>query len=720
MRTTDALAALALVIASAFLPACSCGSTPGEAPECVGGTDLDGDHYGPGCPAGADCNDSDPTLHDNCCAVGIYEGCPCDPAIDTAPVPCFDGPAALAGTGACVKGTRTCNATTSTWNLCLGQVLPSDEVCNTTDDDCDNATDEGVMSACGNCLPGCDGAGVDTDPFPCTAMNPSIECDGVGVNPMGDIVLDSSTIENHFLWIANDHDGTVTKLDTRTGAEVGRYASVTHARVVNHTGRNFPLYSDGTAGGGYATNRPSRTAVDFYGDVWVANRAPGAQPSITKIWNATADCVDANTNGVIETSRDVDGDNRINPANPAEFFGEADECIAMTVVVGNQGDANYWQARALAIDAGMGDPGQRNPGNVWVGMFSEQAFYQIDGNTGALLQRVPQTGSFATALGVNISPYGAAIDGMGRLWAPGSCCGAVYLARIDTGSNPAPLSYVMQQSAGGSYGIAVDLQNRVWLGGYPTNDVFRYDPTANTWTSVPLAGLTPGWAVRGIGLDTRGNIWGALHTNPSFTGSRLVRINADTATATGVWDIPGQNVPVGAGVDFDGDVWAVNQSSSTASRLHIDQATGEPAAHPLTGNTVDTFPVGQNPYTYSDFTGLGLRTVTRSQGEYIVPIQGCANGRAAKWVRVTWTQTTPPGTRVEVYARSGDDLLTLDQQPLFGPWTMSPAELQQPPGPVPDGKYLLLILRLISDDRESTPIVHSYNVQWSCDDAPPM
>ena len=36
------------------------------------------------------------------------------------------------------------------------------------------------------------------------------------------------------------------------------------------------------------------------------------------------------------------------------------------------------------------------------------------------------------------------------------------------------------------------------------------------------------------------------------------------------------------------------------------------------------------------------------------------------------------------------------------------------------GKNLLLILRVISDDRESTPIVHSYNVQWSCDDAPPM
>jgi streptogramin lyase len=716
MRITDAIVALAFVACGALVPACSCGATPGDAPECLGGTDLDGDHYGPNCPGGPDCNDHDPAIHNDCCSAGIFEGCPCDPAIDTTSVPCFDGPPALAGVGSCTKGLRECNTTTSTWGLCVGQIVPSDEVCNAADDDCDNSTDEGVMSTCGNCLPGCSVSGVDTDPFPCMEQNPAIHCDGVGVNPMGDIIIDSSTIENHFLWIANDHDGTVSKLDTRTGYEVGRYPTVTHARVVNHTGRNFPLYNDGTAGNQYALNRPSRTAVDFYGDVWVANRAPDQQPSITKIFNAPVDCIDANSNGMIETSHDVDGDHRIDPANPAEFFGETDECIAMTVVVG---DVNSWQARALAIDAGMRVEGQRNPGNVWVGMFTEQAFYQIDGTTGAILQRVPQTGTLQDVLGVAINPYGAAIDGMGRLWAPSTCCGAVTLARIDTGVNPSTIGRSTLTSPGGSYGIAVDLMNRVWLGGYPVNSAFRYDPATDTWAtaSIPMA---PGWGVRGVGLDTRGNIWGALHiTSPAFSASRLVRIDANTATATGMWDMPGQEVPVGAGVDFDGDVWAVNQSSSTASRLHIDQITGEPAPHPTTGNTVDSFPVGQNPYTYSDFTGLGLRTVTNPSGDYIVPIQGCTSGRPAHWVNVSWTQTTPPGTHVQVYVRAGNDLATLDQQPQFGPWTVSPADLQLPPGPVPDSKYLLLTIRLLSDDRESTPIVHSYNVQWSCDDAPP-
>lgn len=647
------------------------------------------------------------------CATAPTQGCACDPATQTV-VSCFDGPAEASDTLPCMKGTRTCDPATSQWGACEGQVLPLAEVCNTTDDDCDGTADDGVMSTCGNCLPGCDDSGVDTDPFPCPPQNDMIECDGIGVDPQGDIVLDSTTIENHFLWIANDHEGTVTKIDTRTGAEVGRYASVTHARVVDHTGRPFPGWNEGTAGGGYSFNRPSRTAVDFYGDVWVANRAENRQPTITKIWNDTSDCVDSNGNG-LQTSRDVNGDRRIDPNDPAEFFGEADECIAMTVVVG---DVNSWQARALAIDAGQAVPGQPNPGNVWVGMFTEQAFYQINGTTGALMQRVPQTGTFQAALGVPVNPYGAAIDGQGRLWAPSTCCGSVHLLRIDTGMTPAPLSYVQQPSPGGSYGIAVDLMDRVWLGGYPANSAFRYDPAANQWTNAAIP-MAVGWGVRGVGLDTHGNIWGALHTYPGGTGSRLVRIDANTAVATGVWDIPGQHVPVGAGVDFDGDVWLINQTTSTASRLHIDQTTLAPAPHPATGNQIDTFPTGLHPYTYSDFTGLGLRTVTNPQGDYVVPIQACANGRPAHWVDVSWTATTPPGTRVEVYVRSGNDLATLGQQPLFGAWLASPANLQAPPGPVPDGRYLLLTLRLISDDRESTPIVHSYNVQWSCDDAPP-
>jgi len=49
------------------------------------------------------------------------------------------------------------------------------------------------------------------------------------LDPAGPIRLDSTSTEAFFAWIANTLEGTVSKLDTRTGAEVARYPSVTSA-----------------------------------------------------------------------------------------------------------------------------------------------------------------------------------------------------------------------------------------------------------------------------------------------------------------------------------------------------------------------------------------------------------------------------------------------------------------------------------------------------------
>ena len=313
------------------LGGCNCGGTAsdddgGVVPTCEGiGTDRDGDDYGDGCPAGPDCNDFDPELTTNCpdanCSEGAYQGCPCDPAVDTT-VSCYDGPPETAGTLPCLKGNRSCDPLTSTWSACGGQVLPEIEVCDLEDTDCDGDVDENVQSECGNCIQDCQEAGVDVEPLPMPEDDPDIGGEGVGLDPNGDLILDSNTYSSNYLSIANDPEGTVSKIDTTTGCEVARYASVSHEVLINSTGGaagTVPAWN--TSYG----NRPSRTAIDFHKDVWVANRAPSAQASITKIMNVIEDCVERNATAGTQTSSDVSGNCHIDINDPAEFFAVATE-----------------------------------------------------------------------------------------------------------------------------------------------------------------------------------------------------------------------------------------------------------------------------------------------------------------------------------------------------------------------------------------------------------
>jgi len=684
---------------------------------CVGGIDLDGDGYGPGCPAGPDCDDANPLIH---------PGAP--------------------------------------------------ELCNGLDDNCNAEVDEGVLTACGNCSTACSTDSIGAGPFPMPEDSSFVDADGVGLDANGDLVLDQSSADGNYIWIANENDwgrGSVSKVDSASMMETARYWTVTcdsnpatpECDDVDDVdpgfgvGYNIPFGS--TLINPLQNNRPSRTAMDYNGDVWVANRAFGLQASVTKIANDESDCIDRNGNNRIDTSRDLNGDGFIttdcdgngvpddintvctllNLTEP-EFLGLDDECVLFTTNVGVNNDV----ARAITLDGG--DPYSGGAGNAWVPLHMRtngNILLKIDGASGEIFggwQMPPE-----------MNAYGAAVDGHGILWMTDYPWDAVYLLYFDTNTETMgsliPNGYwndpLCQDVAGNGsrtanhYGMGLDSENNVWLGGWNCGAVFRYRPDRTSFSTLSQGSWTRvrfgmGY-MRGIAADKR-EVGGIQHHNfiwsavNSYGGLGYVArvpqwiLDGDYDCASlpecDTFPLTGDGV-IGCGVAFDGNIWGISHSGSHATRLLVD-ANGDVLNDPPYRNTTDIYDltddavqVGTNPYTYSDFTGFGLKTFTRPRGTYRYIMEGCAAPSESNWRFVEWNSTEPAGTSILVRVRTSENGVTWGDW--FGPWDQSPATLFEPPGPLilNPALYLQVEFELSTQDSAETPILHDFDIIWQCD-----
>jgi outer membrane protein assembly factor BamB len=561
------------------------------------------------------------------------------------------------------------------------------ETCDARDEDCDGETDEQLLSECGDCRPGCRLLHL---PEPGTMWMPTEEnSDAVVVDgPSGPLELSSTTRQRFDAWIANFVEGAVTKLDTRTGVQLARYDSVLEGDDNGAEPVDVECDHDGKREGG---NCPARTAVDFSGAVYVANRAFGNQGTVTKIAGFEDDCVDRDGDGEIDTSSDVNGNGQIDRFAPGEYLGQRDECLLWTRNVGG----NNSVPRALAVAAN---------GNVWVGLYGESRVLELDPSTGDTLRSVPVPG---------FKPYGAAIDGRGGLWITQSLTGQIL--RIDVAKGTAGQALTApgpQSGCPSSYGIAVDASDRVWVAGFTCPFAFRYDQDVDAWFSVPLpdSGVT-----RGIAADDQGLIytasshdWLRINLESSFgfleASDPITRLSVftDEGEMKRVLDLRGRGA-IGVGLDSERRAWLVNQDTGTATR--VDLSTDEPE--------VKQFAAGELPYTYSDFTGFALRRITAATGFIRGTLEGCALG-PSEWEELRVDADVAGTAQVLIRLRTAETRDGLDDTQWLGPFDTSTVDLRALMPELSQGGFIEIEARLVSPDRRSSPSLHEITVQLHC------
>jgi len=523
------------------------------------------------------------------------------------------------------------------------------EVCDLVDNNCDRAIDEGVQSPCGGCSDVCLFNVGDRGDQP---LNPATATEG-GLVPAegGGVTLSSNNISIPFIWISNSSANTVSRLNTTTGREVGRYGPCTD---------------------------PSRTAVDLFGDGIVTCRGDGR---IAKIAIVENDCIDRNNNGVIDTSRDINNNGAI---ETGEMVTD-DECIVWNV----RPDGNYSGcsdsggcARAAGVD---------RDNNVWVGMWNSTSLVQVDGYTGAVLQRVT----------LSARPYGLAIDANGIIWVASRS--PLALAKVHPVDGELARYDMPNRSV---YGLAIDHLGKIWVATGESTGLSRFDPTNNTWSHFgpwTARGNTRGVAVR-VNRDADNNVVGSdvLVSHHEFSSScgsdttdrTVTMLNAVTGVEVRALDAGARRGPVGVAVDTDGKLWTVNQCTSNASRVDMD-----------TGALLGTYPVGTGPYTYSDMTGYALRTITSRTGHYREIFEGWQTG-ITRWSSI-FVDAVMPGfgtTYLRIRYRVADTIQALQA----ASWSASLGPF--PPAPLPasidvSGRYLQVEVVLGTNQGGLAPIL---------------
>jgi hypothetical protein len=477
-----------------------------------------------------------------------------------------------------------------------------------------------------------------------------------------------------FINVACSARGTVARINTTNGVVIGEY-------------RTAPWREDKSVG--YAD--PSRTTVDQYGNVWVANRQD-TQPingtnygSITRIglilgprYSKTNGVYSPNPNGQYisitnasyNTCIDRDGDGYIRTS-----VGLADILPWSNVrngVYGVDTEGGVSTAEDEAITEYLRVPctGTRTIAvdkfnDIWVGGHDGTRIHlKVNGLTG---EPVPRS-----AFAANAGGYGGVIDALGNLWSSDDTFGAPMWLRPPTTLPVQTTNWQVLQASVYGYGIAVDpLYPRIWQTYY--GDVFCWNtngtPVTNANGNVILySHHYPN--SQGLTVDTNGHVWVAqsagattvahLDTNGVWLGNVSLRLSGLRAEFYANTNLDGVPVFVRADgpIDFNWGtnspatgVPATNYSVKWSGVLHTRTAgdyvlivtTDTGAGFYLSGNsfTLDNW----NSWVF-DPSVTQLRTTNNlsADTDYTIELR-YRKGTAPSHVQLSWIE---PGSGNEV------------------------------------------------------------------------
>ena len=313
------------------------------------------------------------------------------------------------------------------------------------------------------------------------------------------------------IWIANSSQGTVSKIDTQTMTELGRYW----------------VRPDGSG-------NPSRTSVNAVGDMVVGARSGG----VTKILFDVEQCADTNGTPGIQTST---GANDI-------LDWDQEECRAWHTPM------NYNSIRAVSWTNGTWNAQTcRYEGmEVWVsgdqGAMGTVDVMRLDGETGEILEQIeiPEM-----PMALNFGAYGAVVDEDNNLWL--AQIYSKHLTRVDYDT----LEYEHWIQPIHTYGIAYH-EGFIYL---CNREVARFNPQSETFDMIEMIEDWQGFFghTGGCMVDGDGILWKGID-------DALYGVDTEDLSIVDTIAMP-EGMQWGVAVDFDGYVWTVPRNGSTAYRV---------------------------------------------------------------------------------------------------------------------------------------------------------